>query len=127
MSIELLSATRVLFRAGYAPAGQLLFLACPSKSNQKERHPAYRPLRGFPALLTMPGGCGKRSFVPVWAQKVGVPLWETRASRSDSPRRLPPAWLRYSAVRRGPENQVNTGAVSARCKYGFSFEKAGSE
>ena len=29
--------------AGYAPAGQLLFLACPSKSNQKERHPAYRP------------------------------------------------------------------------------------
>ena len=32
-----------LFRAGYAPAGQLLFLACPSKSNQKERYPAYRP------------------------------------------------------------------------------------
>ena len=36
-------AARILFRAGYAPAGQLLFLACPSKSNQKERHPAYRP------------------------------------------------------------------------------------
>ena len=36
-------AARILFRAGYAPAGQLLFLACPSKSNQKEGHPAYRP------------------------------------------------------------------------------------
>ena len=93
-------------RAGHAPAGQLLFLACPSKSNQKERHPAYRPqqktLGGYPALLAIPGGCGIRSFVPVWALKVGVPLWETRASRSDSPRRLPPAWLCYSAVHRGP-------------------------
>ena len=81
--------------AGYAPAGQLLFLACPSKSNQKERHPAYRPLQGFPALLAMPGGCG------------------TRASRSDSPRRLPPAYLRYSAAHRGPETHVNTNGASA--------------
>jgi len=25
--------------SGFAPTGELLFLACPSKSNQKERHP----------------------------------------------------------------------------------------
>ena len=84
------------FRAGYAPAGQLLFLACPSKSNQKERHPAYRPLRGFPALLAMPGGCG------------------TRASRSDSPRRNPLTSLRYSAAHRGKEERF-----CVRCAHVF--------
>ena len=47
-------AARILFRAGYAPAGQLLFLACPSKSNQKEGHPAYRPF-GVPCVARHAG------------------------------------------------------------------------
>ncbi len=51
-------------------------LLAQENSKQKEGHPLHRPLRGFPALLTKPGGCG------------------TRAARSDSPRRLPPACLR---------------------------------
>jgi len=55
-------AARILFRAGYAPAGQLLFLACPSKSNQKEGHPNRRSLRECPALLAPPGGCATRTF-----------------------------------------------------------------
>ena len=38
---------------------------------------------GFPALLAKPGGCG------------------TRPTASDSPRRLPPARLRYSAAEKG--------------------------
>ena len=81
-----------LLGAVYATAGQLLFLACPSKSNQKEGHPAYRPLRGFPALLAMPGGCGTRAI-------------RCAATRSDKSSPNSPAWLRYSAVHRGPEGQ----------------------
>ena len=55
------------------------------KGNQRKPPLVRRPsLRyGFPALLAKPGCCG------------------TRATRSDSPRRNPPAWLRYSAADQG--------------------------
>ena len=55
---------------------------------KKKATPVCRPLRGSPPLLDWSGGCG------------------TRASRSDSPRRLPLTSLRYSAAHRGNEKQV---------------------
>ena len=71
--------------------GQLLSFACPKESNPRKRHPLHRPLRGFPALLAKPGGCA------------------TRATRSDSARRLPPARLRYSAAQQGaPKTKTST-------------------
>ena len=79
--------------------GSYFFLLVQAKVTKKKDTPLTAPSKerwGYPALLAMPGGCG------------------TRASRSDSPRRLPPAWLRYSAVRRGPNNQVNSGASAFR-------------
>ena len=60
-------AARILLGAGYAPAGQLLFLACPSKSNQKERHPAYRPQQkalGVPCVARHAGRL-RNSHVPL--------------------------------------------------------------
>ena len=74
--------------------GSYFFLLVQAKVTKKKDTPLTAPSKerwGYPALLAMPGGCGIRSFVPVWAQKVGVPLWENHASRSDCPRRHPPA------------------------------------
>jgi hypothetical protein len=84
------------FRAGNAPAGQLLSFACPKESNPRKGHPgspALRaPLRCSPsrAAAQLAGACG---------------------SCSDSARRLPPAWLRYSAARRGPRRTNNLSIV----------------
>ncbi len=70
--------------------GSYFFLLAQEKSNQKEGHPLHRPLRGFPPLLAKPGGCATRAI-------------RCAATRSNSARRLPPAWLRYSAAQKGPQ------------------------
>ena len=97
-----------LFLAVYATAGQLLFLACPRKSNQKEGHHNRRTLQESPALLTLPGGCGTRAI-------------RCAATRSDNPRRHPPAGLCYSAAPRGPK--VNTGGASTFGEFILNSEK----
>ena len=49
--------------SGFAPTGELLFLACPSKSNQKERHPAARPrFTRFPSVFVCNGRCATRAM-----------------------------------------------------------------
>ena len=75
--------------------GSYFFLLAQEKANQKEGHPLHRSLREFPALLAMPGGCGTRAI-------------RCAATRSDSPRRLPPAWLRYSAAQQGAPKTKST-------------------
>jgi len=62
----------------------------PQRKEPKKAAPIRRPsLRcGFPALLAKPGCCG------------------TRALRSNSPRRNPPAWLRYSAADQGDRKTI---------------------
>jgi hypothetical protein len=65
---------------GVSPPDALCFAQV---SARKEGDPIHRPLRGFPALLAGPGGCA------------------TRATRSNSARRLPPARLCCSAVDQG--------------------------
>ena len=103
-----------LLGAVCATAGQLLSFACPKESNPRKRHPAYRPLRGYPALLAMPGGCAIRSFVPVWAQKVGVPLWETRTFRYAKPcsnkcSPTPPGMAVLLGAAQGPRRSTTVG------------------
>jgi hypothetical protein len=78
----LLDALRAPYFIAGAARRLVTFLASPRKVTQRRRAPSTAP-SGFPALLVKPGGCG------------------TRAARSDSPRRLPPACLRCSAVDRG--------------------------
>ncbi|MCK9200717.1 MAG: hypothetical protein M0P59_04405 [Gallionella sp.] len=58
------------------------------KATKAKATPVCRPLRGFPAMLDWSGGCG------------------TRASRSNSPRRLPLPSLRFSAAHRGIEKRL---------------------
>ena len=64
--------------------GVSLFLASPRKS-KKEGDPGSVPLRGFPALLGLSGGCG------------------TRASPSNSPRPFPAQTCVARHLSRGPE------------------------
>jgi len=106
-------ALRVFFGAGYAPAGQLLFLACPSKSNQKERHPAYRPQQktlGVPCVARHAGRL-RNSHVPLR----GALLEQVLA---DTPRN-------GCATRRctgAPQNQVNTSEASTVCAFASEME-----
>ncbi len=66
------------------------FFCLPKSKVPKKRAPHSVAPAGFPALLAKPGGCG------------------TRPLASDSPRRLPPALLRYSATEKGNEKKQNT-------------------
>jgi hypothetical protein len=59
------------------------FLLLGQKKVTKEKATLLAAPSGCPALLAKPSGCA------------------TRAARSDSARRLPSAWLRYSAVHKG--------------------------
>ena len=52
--------------SGFAPTGELLFLACPSKSNQKERHPVARSrFTRFPSMLVCNGRCATRAMLRI--------------------------------------------------------------
>ena len=67
------------------PGGKSRSLACPRERNQREGHPtAPAVLRTALDLPLKPGGCG------------------TRAARSDSPRRLPPALAANRGQSQGP-------------------------
>ena len=73
-------------RVSSLPAGYFLLLG--QKKVTKEKATLLTAPSGCPALLAKPSGCA------------------TRATRSDSARRLPSAWLRYSAVHKGTGNGV---------------------
>ena len=70
------------------------FLLLGQKKVTKEKATLFAAPSECPALLTKPSGCA------------------TRAARSDSARRLPSAWLRYSAAQKGArKNAFLNGAV----------------
>jgi hypothetical protein len=70
------------------------FLLLGQKKVTKEKATLLAVPSEFPALLAMPSGCA------------------TRAARSNSARRLPSAWLRYSAAHKGTRKSVLlSGAV----------------
>ncbi len=64
------------------------FLLLGQKKVTKENATLLTAPSGYPALLAKPSDCA------------------TRAARSDSARRLPSAWLRYSAAHKGTRNDV---------------------
>jgi hypothetical protein len=77
-----------MFRCRGQPGGLVTFFKRLKKVNQRKPPLSTAP-SGFPALRAEPGGCG------------------TRALRSDSPRRLPPARLCCSAVDQGDRKNKN--------------------
>jgi hypothetical protein len=64
------------------------FLLLGQKKVTKEKATLLAAPSEYPALLAKPSGCA------------------TRATRSDSARRLPSAWLRYSAAHKGTRDVV---------------------
>ncbi len=77
--------------------GSYFFLLVQAKVTKKKDTPCTAPSKrrwGFPALLAMPGGCATRTI-------------RFADTCSDSARRLPPAWLRYSAAQQGAPKVKN--------------------